>query len=73
MCCGLKPKTLRYTNGFLTIVSLVLLVIVMVLSILGYSAYSSGLHFFEATVNWYREPILDVTVVDPKTGKCEND
>lgn len=71
MCCGLQPKTLRYSNGCLTVLAIIVVAVVLALSKVASNGYKSGNIFVESSLNWYREVIINVNTVDPKTGKCE--
>lgn len=71
--CTLSFKGKRLSNGCLTFLSLIILVGVLILSVISFAAYGSGLHFYEAAINWYREVIIDVVPVDPQTGTCTGD
>lgn len=73
LMCELKPSKLRIYKGTLTVMAMFLLLGIMLTGIFSARSYGSGIHFVEAAVNWYREPILDITVVNPTTGTCTND
>ncbi|EAR95936.1 transmembrane protein, putative (macronuclear) [Tetrahymena thermophila SB210] len=70
MCCNLSPKSLRCSNGFLTVLAIIVSVVVLVLSVVSGVNYKQGFIFVEYAVNWNNEVIIDVAYVDAQTGQC---
>ncbi|KAL4475441.1 hypothetical protein ABPG72_022076 [Tetrahymena utriculariae] len=70
MCCNLSPKSLKFSNGFFTVLAIIVSVVILVLSVVSGINYKQGFIFVEYAINWSNEVIIDVTSVDAKSGQC---